>query len=110
MAPSDPWDFAALQPLREPAPGAGEAELGCHAAAKPSEGPVRRADGGSGMALIGADAGRNKGLPAGSAALALSAEAHETEPPGNNGAAADRMSSLVPPEVRWVLHRMDSCV
>ena len=103
MAPSDPWDFAALQPPREPAPGAREAELDGHAAVKPFEGPGRRGGGGSGVALAGADASRNKGLPAGSAALALSAESHESEPPGNNGAAADGMSSLVPPEVRWGL-------
>ena len=101
MAPSDPWDFAALQPPREPALGASEAELDGHAGAKPCEGPLRRGGGGSGVALGGTDAGRNKGVPDGSAALALSAKSRGTEPPGNNGAAADGMSSLVPPEVRW---------
>ena len=109
MAPADPWDFAALQPRREAAAsGASEAGLGCHAAVKPSEGSVRRGGGGSGLALGGADAGRDRGLPDGRAALALDAETCGAEqPPGSNGATADGMSSLVPPEVRWVLHRTD---
>ena len=101
-APSDPWDFAALQP-REPAAGACAADTGRYTAGGPSEGSLREArgaDGGIGLAHGGAGAGRDEseglGFRGGSAALAAAGQ-----PPGEGGDDADGMSSLVPPEVRY---------